>query len=30
MGSVIESYTEVARRLGIMQEMPTVIQGGKV
>ena len=30
MGSVIESYTEVARRLGIMQEMPTVILGGKV
>jgi phosphoribosylaminoimidazole-succinocarboxamide synthase len=30
MGGVIESYTEVARRLGIMQEMPTVIQGGKV
>ncbi len=28
MGSVIESYTEVARRLGIMKEMPTVIQGG--
>ena len=25
---VIESYTEVARRLGIMKEMPTVIQGG--
>ncbi len=29
LGNVIESYTEVARRLGIMQEMPTVIQGGK-
>ena len=28
MGGVIESYTEVARRLGIMKEMPTVIQGG--
>jgi phosphoribosylaminoimidazole-succinocarboxamide synthase len=28
MGLVIESYTEVARRLGIMKEMPTVIQGG--
>ncbi len=28
MGNVIESYTEVARRLGIMKEMPTVIQGG--
>ena len=28
MGDVIESYTEVARRLGIMKEMPTVIQGG--
>jgi phosphoribosylaminoimidazole-succinocarboxamide synthase len=27
---VIEGYTEVARRLGIMQEMPTVIQGGKI
>ena len=26
--TVIESYTEVARRLGIMKEMPTVIQGG--
>ncbi|MDP3658240.1 MAG: phosphoribosylaminoimidazolesuccinocarboxamide synthase, partial [Brevundimonas sp.] len=24
----IESYTEVARRLGIMKDMPTVIQGG--
>jgi phosphoribosylaminoimidazole-succinocarboxamide synthase len=30
MGGVIESYTEVARRLGIMSEMPTVIQGGKL
>ena len=29
LGNVIESYTEVARRLGIMNEMPTVIQGGK-
>jgi phosphoribosylaminoimidazole-succinocarboxamide synthase len=29
LGNVIESYTEVARRLGIMTEMPTVIQGGK-
>jgi phosphoribosylaminoimidazole-succinocarboxamide synthase len=28
LGGVIESYTEVARRLGIMKEMPTVIQGG--
>jgi phosphoribosylaminoimidazole-succinocarboxamide synthase len=28
MGDVIESYTEVARRLGIMKDMPTVIQGG--
>jgi phosphoribosylaminoimidazole-succinocarboxamide synthase len=28
LGSVIESYTEVARRLGVMKEMPTVIQGG--
>ena len=28
LGTVIESYTEVARRLGIMKEMPTVIQGG--
>lgn len=28
MGNVIESYTEVARRLGIMKGMPTVIQGG--
>ena len=25
---VIESYTEVARRLGIMKEMPRVIEGG--
>ena len=30
LGNVIESYTEVARRLGIMNEMPTVIQGGKI
>ena len=30
LGGVIEGYTEVARRLGIMQEMPTVIQGGKM
>ncbi len=30
LGGVIEGYTEVARRLGIMQEMPTVIQGGKI
>jgi len=30
MGQVIEGYTEVARRLGIMKEMPTVIQGGVV
>jgi len=29
LGNVIESYTEVARRLGIMKEMPTVIQGGQ-
>ena len=29
LGGVIESYTEVARRLGIMKEMPTVIQGGQ-
>jgi phosphoribosylaminoimidazole-succinocarboxamide synthase len=29
LGGVIESYTEVARRLGIMKEMPTVIQGGR-
>jgi len=28
LGDVIESYTEVARRLGIMKDMPTVIQGG--
>ena len=28
MGDVIENYTEVARRLGIMKEMPTVIKGG--
>ena len=28
LGDVIESYTEVARRLGIMKEMPTVIRGG--
>ncbi len=28
LGNVIESYTEVARRLGVMKEMPTVIQGG--
>jgi phosphoribosylaminoimidazole-succinocarboxamide synthase len=28
LGDVIESYAEVARRLGIMKEMPTVIQGG--
>jgi phosphoribosylaminoimidazole-succinocarboxamide synthase len=28
MGDVIENYTEVARRLGIMTEMPTVIKGG--
>ncbi|HRH19481.1 MAG TPA: phosphoribosylaminoimidazolesuccinocarboxamide synthase [Brevundimonas sp.] len=28
LGNVIESYTEVARRLGIMKDMPTVIQGG--
>ena len=28
LGEVIEKYTEVARRLGIMKEMPTVIQGG--
>ncbi|HEY5106222.1 MAG TPA: phosphoribosylaminoimidazolesuccinocarboxamide synthase [Caulobacteraceae bacterium] len=28
LGAVIENYTEVARRLGIMKEMPTVIQGG--
>ena len=29
LGGVIESYTEVARRLGIMKEMPQVIEGGK-
>ena len=28
LGNIIESYTEVARRLGVMKEMPTVIQGG--
>ena len=28
LGDVIESYTEVARRLGVMKDMPTVIQGG--
>ena len=28
LGNVIESYTEVAKRLGIMKDMPTVIQGG--
>jgi phosphoribosylaminoimidazole-succinocarboxamide synthase len=28
LGNVVESYAEVARRLGIMKEMPTVIQGG--
>ena len=28
LGDVIESYTEVARRLGIMKEMPRVIEGG--
>mgnify|MGYP005812739955 FL=1 len=28
LGDVIESYAEVARRLGIMKDMPTVIQGG--
>ena len=28
MGGVIEGYTEVARRLGIMKEMPRVIEGG--
>jgi phosphoribosylaminoimidazole-succinocarboxamide synthase len=27
LGNVVESYTEVARRLGIMKEMPTVLQG---
>ncbi|UDF04693.1 phosphoribosylaminoimidazolesuccinocarboxamide synthase [Asticcacaulis sp. AND118] len=28
MGDVIESYTEVAKRLGIMKDMPRVIEGG--
>ena len=28
LGDVIENYAEVARRLGIMNDMPTVIQGG--
>ena len=28
LGSVIESYTEVAKRLGIMKDMPRVIEGG--
>ncbi|ESQ93778.1 phosphoribosylaminoimidazolesuccinocarboxamide synthase [Asticcacaulis benevestitus] len=28
MGNVIESYTEVAKRLGIMGDMPRVIEGG--
>jgi phosphoribosylaminoimidazole-succinocarboxamide synthase len=28
MGGVIDSYTEVARRLGIMKDMPRVIEGG--
>ena len=28
LGNVIESYAEVAKRLGIMKDMPTVIQGG--
>jgi phosphoribosylaminoimidazole-succinocarboxamide synthase len=28
MGNVIESYTEVAKRLGIMGDMPRVIDGG--
>jgi phosphoribosylaminoimidazole-succinocarboxamide synthase len=28
LGSVIESYTEVAKRLGIMGDMPRVIDGG--
>jgi phosphoribosylaminoimidazole-succinocarboxamide synthase len=28
MGQVIESYTEVAKRLGIMGDMPRVIEGG--
>jgi phosphoribosylaminoimidazole-succinocarboxamide synthase len=29
LGNVIESYTEVARRLGILKEMPRVIDGGQ-
>ena len=28
LGDAIEGYAEVARRLGIMKEMPTVIRGG--
>jgi phosphoribosylaminoimidazole-succinocarboxamide synthase len=28
LGDAIEGYAEIARRLGIMKEMPTVIQGG--
>ncbi|BBF82395.1 phosphoribosylaminoimidazolesuccinocarboxamide synthase [Asticcacaulis excentricus] len=28
LGDVIESYTEVAKRLGIMKDMPRVIEGG--
>jgi len=28
MGNIIESYTEVAKRLGIMGDMPRVIEGG--
>ena len=28
LGNVIESYTEVAKRLGIMKDMPRVIEGG--
>jgi len=28
LGNVIESYTEVAKRLGIMGDMPKVIEGG--
>jgi phosphoribosylaminoimidazole-succinocarboxamide synthase len=28
LGNVIESYTEVAKRLGIMGDMPRVIEGG--
>jgi phosphoribosylaminoimidazole-succinocarboxamide synthase len=28
LGNVIENYMEVARRLGIMKEMPRVIDGG--